>query len=200
MNGEALWWPDLAAAAPGAVTVPPPDTPADTPSESDPHLARIAALMAAQTGGTVFTLSRGEQLLLWSARRWRHGRFRWDEVELEFRRRLPGGWADALLAWEEALEQLHQYPTGRPDIGNGCRTALSVDERALLTILAVLQRPRSARLSPGLLLARLLPPARRRDLLAPLLAVATGLSLGGVELPLRGPCPFRDPSPDYPYP
>ncbi len=188
MNGEALWWPDLAAAAPGTAPAPDPDS----------HAARVASLTEQQAGGTVFTLSRGEQLLLWSARRWRHGRFRWQEVELEFRRLLPGGWADALLAWEEALEQLHLYPAGRPDIGNGCRSALSLDERALLTILAVLQRPRS-RLSPGLLLARLLPPARRRDLAAPLLTLATCLSLGAVTLPLRGPSPFTEPGRDYPY-
>lgn len=187
MNGEALWWPDLAAAAPGTVAAPDPDI----------HAARVAALTELRAGGTVFTLSRGEQLLLWSARRWRHGRFRWQEVELEFRRLLPGGWADALLAWEEVLEQLHLYPSDRPDIGNGCRTALSLDERALLTILAVLQRPRG-RLSPRLLLARLLPPARHRDLLASLLTLATSLSLGAVALPLHSAPPFMEPGRDYP--
>lgn len=179
MSGEALWWPDLAAAT------APDNGPADETGHAD--RARLLALRA--EGGTVFTLSRGEQLLLWSARRWRHGRFRWDQVEMEFRRLLPGGWADALLAWEEVLEQLHAYPAGRPDIGNGCRTALSTDERSLLTLAAVLQRGRRARLSASLLLSHLAPPARQRDLAGPMAALATCLSLGGVELPLRSPPP-----------
>ncbi|MFV3076763.1 hypothetical protein [Niveispirillum fermenti] len=173
MNGEPLWWPDLAAAGgPGT------------------HEGRAQAVAAAMAGGTVFTLSRVEQLLLWSARRWRHGRFRWDQVEMEFRRQLPGIWADALLAWEEVMEQLHHYPASRPDIGNGCRSSLSADERTLLTLVATLQRPGQGRLSPGLLLARLVPPAGRRDLLPSLLALATSLSMAGVQMPLHAAPPM----------
>jgi len=194
MNGEALWWPDLAAACPTG-----PAGPATVPHDPDDHAGRAEALAAALSGGTVFTLSRAEQLLLWSARRWRHNRFRWDQVEIEFQRLLPGGWADALLAWEDVLEQLHLYPAGRPDIGNGCRTALSTDERALLTLVGVLQRRRE-RLSPSLLLAHLMPPARQRDLLAPLMALAATLSLGGLCLPLRGVAPVLAPYLERRYP
>ncbi|MBP7335364.1 hypothetical protein [Niveispirillum sp.] len=175
MSDMALWWPDLAAGT-GQRTVC---------VEEDTHDQRVRLLADLQDGGTVFTLSRGEQLLLWSARRWRHGRYRWDQVEMEFSRLLPGGWTDALIAWEEAMEQLHQYPVGGPDIGNGCRSALSTDERALLTLVAVLQRGPSARVSAAWLLGHLVPPARQRDLAGPLLALATALSLAGMELPLR---------------
>ncbi|MFV3131136.1 hypothetical protein [Niveispirillum sp. KHB5.9] len=174
MSEMALWWPDLGAAAAR-----------DGQAEEMAHAERARLLAVFQDGGTVFTLSRGEQLLLWSARRWRHGRFRWDQVEMEFRRLLPGCWPDALIAWEEVMEQLHVYPAGRPDIGNGCRSSLSTDERTLLTLVGVLQRGPRARLSASLLLAHLLPPARQRDLAGPLLALATSLSLAGVELPLR---------------
>lgn len=177
MNEMALWWPDLAAG--GA---------RDGTAEDMAHVERARLLAVLQDGGTVFTLSRGEQLLLWSARRWRHGRFRWEEVEMEFRRLLPGCWPDALIAWEEVMEQLHLYPAGRPDIGNGCRSVLSTDERTMLTLVAVVQRGPKARLSASLLLAHLAPPARQRDLAGPLLALATSLSLAGVELPLRS-CP-----------
>lgn len=173
MNDTALWWPDLAAG------------PREAPVDEQAHVARVLQVSGLREGGTVFTLSRVEQLLLWSARRWRHGRFRWDQVEMEFRHLIPGGWADALIAWEEAMEQLHLYPSGRPDIGNGCRSTLSLDERALLTLVGVLQRGRKARLSAALLLAHLMPPARRRDLAGPLLALAGTLSLAGLELPLR---------------
>lgn len=176
MNDMALWWPDLAAGAGMS----------ETPADARAHAERVRLLVDLQHGGTVFTLSRGEQLLLWSARRWRHGRFRWDQVEMEFRRFLPGGWADALIAWEGALEQLHQYPAGRPDIGNGSRSALSTDERALLTLVAVLQRGPRARLSAAWLLSYLIPPARQRDLAGALLALAGTLFLAGMELPLRG--------------
>lgn len=174
MNDTALWWPDLAAGA------------RDAQTDAVDHAERVRLLTDLQQGGTVFTLTRGEQLLLWSARRWRHGRFRWEQVELEFRRLLPGGWPDALIAWEEALELLHQYPTGRPDIGNGCRSALSTDERALLTLVAVLQRGPRARLSAAWLLSYLIAPARQRDLAGAMLGLATTLSLAGTELPLRG--------------
>jgi hypothetical protein len=179
MNGDALWWPDLAAAGPNG----------PGPRKVDPdddHESRAQALAAALAGGTVFTLSRVEQLLLWSARRWRHGRFRWDQVELEFRRLLPGAWCDALLAWEEVMEQLHLYPAGGPDIGNGCRSSLTNDERTLLTLVGTLQRGGENRPSSGLLMAQLLPSARRRDLAPPLLALATCLSMAGVDVPLHG--------------
>ncbi|MFY8095337.1 MAG: hypothetical protein ACOVN0_17790 [Niveispirillum sp.] len=183
MNDMAVWWPDLAAGQ----GMP------DGPAEPADHLERVRHLVDLRQGGTVLTLSRGEQLLLWSARRWRHGRFRWDQVEMEFRRFLPGGWPDALIAWEEALEQLHQYPAGRPDIGNGCRSALSTDERALLTLVAVFQRGPRARLSAAWLLSYLIAPARQRDLAGPLLALAGTLTMAGMELPLRsGPIPATD--------
>ncbi|OYQ36444.1 hypothetical protein CHU95_04230 [Niveispirillum lacus] len=178
MNDMALWWPDLAAGT-GV---------RDSRTGGIDHAERVRYLTDLQQGGTVFTLTRGEQLLLWSARRWRHGRFRWDQVEMEFRRMLPGGWQDALIAWEEALELLHQYPTGRPDIGNGCRSALSTDERALLTLVAVLQRGPRARVSAAWLLSHLIASARQRDLAAALLGLAATLSLAGTELPLRA-CP-----------
>ncbi|WP_029012346.1 hypothetical protein [Niveispirillum irakense] len=186
MSEHAPWWPDLVATAPTVGSNP-------RPGEGDraSHEARARALAGEMDGMTVFTLSRPEQLLLWSARRWRHGRYRWDQVEAEYRRLLPEGWADILLAWEEALEVLHAYPTTRPDIGNGCMTALSGDERALLTVLATLQHPRAA--SGDLLLARLTTPAIRRDLRPALLAVATGLALGGCSLPLRSKAPNLSP-------
>lgn len=173
MSDTALWWPDLTAG------------PRESAADEQAHAGRVLLLSAMREGDTVFTLSRIEQLLLWSARRWRHGRFRWDQVEMEFRGLLPGGWADALIAWEEAMDQLHLYPSGRPDIGNGCRSVLSLDERALLTLVAVMQRGTKARLSASLLLAHLMPAARRRDLAGPLLALAGTLSLAGLELPLR---------------
>lgn len=179
MNDMALWWPDLAAGpAPSG-----PEQPGST------HVERARLLAGMQEGGTVFTLSRGEQLLLWSARRWRHGRFRWDQVEMEFRRLLPGGWEDAVIAWKEVMELLHQYPAGRPDIGNGCRSALSTDERALLTLVALLQRGIRGRPSAAWLLSHLISPARQRDVAGPLLALATTFLLAGVELPLRSPAP-----------
>lgn len=185
MNDMALWWPDLAAGAGAGV--------ADARADAIDHAERVRLLADLQQGGTVFTLTRGEQLLLWSARRWRHGRFRWDQVEMEYRRLLPGGWPDALIAWEEALELLHQYPTGRPDIGNGCRSSLSTDERALLTLVAVLQRGPRARLSAAWLLSYLIAPARQRELAGALLGLAATLSMAGTELPLRGgPAPIID--------
>lgn len=179
MNDMALWWPDLVAG-------PAPSEPEQPDSE---HADRARLLARLQDGGTVFTLSRGEQLLLWSARRWRHGRFRWDQVEMEFKRLLPEGWEDAVIAWEEVMEQMHQYPAGRPDIGNGCRSALSTDERALLTLVALLQRGAKGRPSAAWLLSHLISPARQRDVAGPLLALATTLSLAGLELPLRSPGP-----------
>lgn len=179
MNEMALWWPDLAA---GTVQTGP-----EQPDVA--HMDRVRLLAGLQEGGTVFTLSRGEQLLLWSARRWRHGRFRWDQVEMEFQRLLPEGWQDAVIAWEEVMELLHQYPAGRPDIGNGCRSALSTDERALLTLVSLLQRGARGRPSAAWLLSHLVSPARQRDVAAPLLAIATTFLLGGVELPLRSPAP-----------
>lgn len=179
MNDMALWWPDLAASP----------APSGSEQSDSTHVERARLLAGMQEGGTVFTLSRGEQLLLWSARRWRHGRFRWDQVEMEFKRLLPGGWQDAVIAWEEVMELLHQYPVGRPDIGNGCRSALSTDERALLTLVALLQRGAGGRPSAAWLLSHLIAPARQRDVAGPLLALATTLSLAGVDLPLRSPAP-----------
>lgn len=133
----------------------------------------------------VFGLSPGEQLLLWSARRWRHGRFCWDQVEAEYRRLAGPRWADALLAWEEALDLLHQLPSRTPDIRNGCDSRLSAAERALLTATAA-SRP-GAGGDPSFLLARLAPPAARAELAAALSRVAE--SLESCPLPLRGPAP-----------
>lgn len=111
---------------------------------------------------TVFDLTGPEQLLLWSARRWRHGRFGWSQVEVEFRRAAGPRWADALIAWEQALDLLHRWPSALPDIRNGCDTALSGDERALLTAVAVVQA--GPPLAPELLLARLARPCERGEL------------------------------------
>ncbi|MFM2043589.1 MAG: hypothetical protein RLY86_2165 [Pseudomonadota bacterium] len=140
------------------------------------------ALVAAGAGQRlVFDLDRTEQLLLWSARRWRHGRFRWAEVEGEFKRHLGRAWADALMPWDMVLEVLHRLPLGQPEIRNGCATALSVDESALLRLVALAQRRTSRaegsaradgpsrrggaeRVSRGFLLARLAPPRERADL------------------------------------
>jgi hypothetical protein len=187
MSEYAAWWPDLMAVGQN-MSMP---SPTETESEPDRHVGRVRQLADRIDGTTVFSLSRAEQLLLWSARRWRHGRFRWDQVEAEFKRLLPGGWADALLAWEDALEQLHQYPCSRPEIGNGCITTLSGDERALLTLVAGLQRPRL--IASDLLLARLANPGMRAELIATLRGVATCFSMGGLSLPLRGPAPTLSP-------
>lgn len=183
MNEQVAWWPDLVAIGPAAGLGA--ATQSDDVAES--HVRRVRHLADRIDGTTVFSLSRPEQLLLWSARRWRHGRFRWAQVEAEFKRLLPGGWADALLGWEDALEQLHHYPSSRPEIGNGCITTLSQDERALLTLVAGLQRPRLV--VGDLLLARLATPGMRLDLIATLRAVATLFAMGGMLLPLRGPAP-----------
>lgn len=164
MSGEASWWPDLAASVAGPA-------PMRRPTGTGDALA-----------GTVFGLSRPEQLLLWSARRWRFGRFRWDQVEAEFRRLLPHSWRDALIAWEGVLEPLHLYPAAAPDIGNGCRSTLSLDERRLLSLVAVTQRQQSA--SSALLLAQLAPPAWRRDIRPPLDDLATMLADADLWLPL----------------
>lgn len=185
MSEQAPWWPDLIATAPGGASSRPGD------GDVAGHEGRARHLAGQMEGMTVFTLSRPEQLLLWSARRWRHGRYRWDQVEAEYRRLLPGGWADILLGWEGVLELLHAYPASRPDIGNGCMTALSGDERTLLTVLATLQQPRAV--SSDLLLARLSAPAIRRELRPALLAIATGLAMGGQILPLRGRPPGLSP-------
>lgn len=175
MSEQAPWWPDLMAGT-------------DAP---DGHGARTRHLAGRMDGLTVFTLGRLEQLLLWSARRWRHGRFRWDQVEAEFRRLLPDGWMDLLLGWEEVLELLHRYPMSQPDIGNGCTTVLSGDERALLTLLAGLQRPRGP--AVALLLRRLAPAALRAELLALLMGMVTSLDLAGETLPLRSAAPLPAP-------
>lgn len=164
--------------------------PADEGGTSDIGSATIAG--SGDTGlgsalprdGTVFALSHAQQLLLWSARRWRHGHFQWSQVEVEFRRLLPNSWADALTAWETTLEQLHAYPDRWPDIGNGCRSFLSTDERVMLTLISVLQRQAPGWLSPAWLLARLLPPARRGDIVEPLQVLAAALSQAGMGLPL----------------
>lgn len=187
MSEQAPWWPDLMTGT------APPDalSGGDAP---DGHGVRSRYLAGQMEGLTVFTLSRLEQLLLWSARRWRHGRFRWDQVEAEFRRLLPDGWMDLLLGWEEVLELLHRYPMSQPDIGNGCTTVLSGDERALLTLLAALQR--SGSLSGDLLLRRLVPPAQRAELRVLLSGMATCLDLAGSGLPLR--CPVPTPAPQRP--
>ncbi|QJE74488.1 hypothetical protein HHL28_16720 [Aerophototrophica crusticola] len=136
-------------------------------------------------GTVVFGLSQGEQLLLWSARRWRHGRFCWDQVEAEYKRLAGPRWADALLAWEEALDLLHQLPSRTPEIRNGCDSRLSPAERALLTATAA-SLP-GAGGDPSFLLARLAPPAARPELAAALSRVAA--SLEDCPLPLRGPAP-----------
>lgn len=187
MNEQVAWWPDLMAIGPVAGS----GSPAESGDGAAIHVQRARQLADRIDGTTVFSLSRPEQLLLWSARRWRHGRFRWDQVEAEFKRLLPGGWADAMLGWEDALEQLHQYPSSRPEIGNGCITSLSRDERALLTLVAGLQRPRLV--LGDLLLARLATPGMRADLVATLRAVATSFAMGGLCLPLRGPAPTACP-------
>lgn len=134
-----------------------------------------SAIAAGAGPRLVFDLDRTEQLLLWSARRWRHGRFRWLEVEGEFKRHLGRAWADALMPWDMVLDVLHRLPLGQPDIRNGCATALSADESALLRLVALAQRrtPRAdgparrgaaERVSRGFLLARLAPPRERADL------------------------------------
>ena len=143
-----------------------------------------------ETGETVFALVHAEQLLLWSARRWRHGRFQWPQVEAEFRRLLSDDWADALIAWEALLDQLHLFPVDWPDIGNGCCTSLSTDERALLTLIAVMQRGEKGRVSAAWLLAWLLPPARQGDIAGLARTLASALSRGRVRLPLRNPIPI----------
>lgn len=170
MSGEASWWPDLAASVTGPAPV------------------RRAAGPGDALAGTVFSLSRAEQLLLWSARRWRFGRFRWDQVEAEFHRLLPHSWRDALIAWEGVLEPLHLYPAAAPDIGNGCRSTLSLDERRLLSLVAVTQRQQSA--SAGLLLAQLAPPAWRRDIRPPLADLAALMAEADLWVPVpTGPPP-----------
>ncbi|WP_119679929.1 hypothetical protein [Indioceanicola profundi] len=133
---------------------------------------------------SVFDLSPAEQLLLWSARRWRHGRHRWQEVEAEFRRHLGARWSDALLPWDMALDLLHRLPLGQPDIQNGCVTALSGDEAALIRLVSLLQQGKTA--STGLLLARLARPYDREELLEWLDLTAAALP----PLPLRAvrPC------------
>jgi hypothetical protein len=185
MNEQVAWWPDLVSIGPTPGADKP--TPLETGNGAENHVLRTRQLADRMDGTTVFSLSRPEQLLLWSARRWRHGRFRWDQVEAEFKRLLPGGWADAMLGWEDALEQLHQYPSSRPEIGNGCITTLSRDERALLTLVAGLQRPRLV--VGDLLLARLATPGMRTELVTTLRAVASTFTMGGLSLPLRGPAP-----------
>lgn len=187
MNEQVAWWPDLVAIGPALGS----GSPAESGSGAEIHVLRARQLADRIDGTTVFSLSRPEQLLLWSARRWRHGRFRWDQVEAEFKRLLPCCWADALLGWEDALEQLHQYPSSRPEIGNGCISTLSRDERALLTLMAGLQRPRLV--LGDLLLARLATPGMRAELVATLRAVATSFAMGGQCLPLRGPAPTACP-------
>ncbi|MDG5495783.1 hypothetical protein [Niveispirillum sp. BGYR6] len=192
MSEQVAWWPDLMAIGPVAGS----GLPMESENGAESHVLRARQLADRIDGTTVFSLSRPEQLLLWSARRWRHGRFRWDQVEAEFKRLLPGGWADAMLSWEDALEQLHQYPSSRPEIGNGCITTLSRDERALLTLVAGLQRPRLV--VGDLLLARLATPGMRAELVATLRAVATSFAMGSLCLPLRGPAPALHPGQSLP--
>ncbi|WP_114395226.1 hypothetical protein [Oleisolibacter albus] len=136
----------------------------------------------------VFGLTRSEQLLLWSARRWRHGRHRWDQVEQEFRLALGPDWADGLLAWDLALDLLHLYPASSPQIRNGCATDLSDDEQALLALVAALQAGNPV--DASLLLARLAPQALRTDLRAALELVAEALRR--LPLPVRAPVPPMD--------
>ncbi len=140
-------------------------TDADSNSAHGPGAARHLARLWPRTRPVtqVFDLTRPEQLLLWSARRWRHGRFGWPQVEVEFRRVAGARWADALIAWEQALDLLHRWPASTPDIRNGCETALSADERALLSAVAVVQA--GPPLAPDLLLRRLAGRFDRMELL-----------------------------------
>lgn len=140
------------------------------------------------SGLTVFDLDRVEQLLVWSARRWRYGRFGWVQVEAEFRRLAGTGWADALLAWEQALDLMHRYPLTQPEIPNGCAPRISRDERALLTFVALVQRRMPA--EPTLLLNRLAVPALRKELGQSLRELAWAL--------LDQPLPLRQPPPPPP--
>ncbi|HYE48047.1 MAG TPA: hypothetical protein VEB20_00540 [Azospirillaceae bacterium] len=139
--------------------------------------------------GSVLDLTAAEQLLVWSARRWRHGRHGWEQVEAEFRRHLGAGWADALLAWEEALDLLHRWPTRLPLIANGCETSVTLDERRLLTCVALMRAGSPA--STAVLVRHLAAAPERAELVGALARVA---SVSG-PLPLAAP---RRPAGDGP--
>lgn len=145
-------------------------------------------------GVRVFELTSGEQLLLWSARRWRHGRFGWPQVETEFRRAVGPSWPDALIAWEQVLDLLHALPVGAPDIRNGCDTDLSADERALLSAVAVVQA--GTPVAPDLLLRRLACGGLRQDLARWIEELAT--ALGTLRLVPAAPGACGDLSPAAP--
>lgn len=156
--------------------------------ESGPDASRDGS------GESVFELSGPEQLLLWSARRWRHGRHGWSEVEAEFRRQLTTRWADALVAWEGVLDIAHRRTAGVPTIENGCVTRISRDERRLLSLVAAAQRGGSV--APDLLLAGVAGRADRLELRR--LIDELGEALGHRRLPLGHPRPVASPSPPPP--